>query len=326
MVKTDFRGTEIGDFLRCRKRYDYRWFQNLEPKQVSDKLTIGSAIHKFLEAWYLERRFDESVEVMREYIIENSAHLEEVQLHDMLDLATNVCTNYVANYGMDENWTVKAVELPFSVRLDEHTNYVGTIDLVVEDQDGHVWFIDHKTTAAIDIYDKNSDMDRQISRYWWALEQLGYNVHGFIYNIILKDFPVEPKVLKSGALSKDKSQKTTAQLYRQAIERNGLNEADYADFLQYLDEQPKEFFRRLKVERTVAERVAAIMEMEDVIDDIRHQKLVQSHYQQARMYRNITKDCHWDCPFKTLCIAEMDGSNADHIRSELFNVKEDDAE
>lgn len=313
MTKTDFRGTEVSDFLRCRKRYDYRWNQLIEPKQRNEKLTIGSAIHKFLETWYTDHRQADAITAMRDYIMDNSEGLDQMQLDDLVSLATAICTNYVDHYKMDHNWTVLATELEFSVPLDDGTNYVGTIDLVVEDEDGHVWFVDHKTTISIDIFDKNSDMDRQISRYWWALEQLGYNVYGFIYNIILKDYPQEPKVLKSGALSKDKAQKTTFDLYTKAIEHHGLNVESYHDFLDYLKEQPKEFFRRLKVERTEAERLAAIDEMEDVIADIR---TTRSHY------RNITKDCHWDCHFKTLCVAEMDGSNADHIRNELFKEVE----
>ncbi len=69
-MKTDFRGTEITDFLRCRKRYDYAWNQNLEPKQRNEKLTIGSAIHKFLELWYSDRRALDAIEAMRVYIMD----------------------------------------------------------------------------------------------------------------------------------------------------------------------------------------------------------------------------------------------------------------
>ena len=312
-MKTDFRGSEINDFLRCKKRYDYAWNQNLVPKQRNEKLTTGSAIHKFLELWYAEHRASEALEAMEQYIIENSEGLDELQLSDMKELCRNICVHYVQHYGMDSNWTVKAVELPFSVQLDSITNYIGTIDLIVEDEDGKTWFVDHKTTASIDIYDKNSDMDRQISRYWAALEKLGYKIEGFIYNIVLKDVPVEPKLLKSGALSKDKSQKTTAKLYREAIAYHRLSEADYADFLQFLDEQPKEFFRRIQVDRTDVERFEALRETEHMIVDIR-----SSLY----WYRNITKDCHWDCAFKSLCQAEMDGSNAYHIRQELFQTRD----
>jgi AAA+ ATPase superfamily predicted ATPase len=312
-MQTDFRGSEIQDYLRCKKRYNYRWIQKLEPKEANEKLTIGSAIHKFLELWHSEYRIDEAMEATFKYMLDASEGIDHMAYEDMLTLVSKVCRNYTETYNHDPNWTVLATEKQFSIPLDDGTNYIGTIDMIVEDEDGYVWFIDHKTTVAIDIFDKNSDMDRQISRYWWALEQLDYNVHGFIYNIILKDFPQLPKLLKSGQLSKDKSQKTTATMYRKAILINKLNEADYADFLQFLDEQPKEFFRRIKVERTQAEVLASIDEMEDVIEDIRNTK---------SYYRNITKDCHWDCAFKSLCQAEMDGSNANHIRNELFKVKE----
>lgn len=314
-TKTDFRGSEVTDFLRCRKKYQYGWIQNLQPKQKNDKLTIGSAIHKFLEVWYTTYRESEAIVAMADYIYENCNGLEQMQIDDMCELAKKVCENYVAHYGHDTGWTVKAIEMPFNIHLEGRINYIGTIDLLVEDEDGKLWIADHKTTANLDIYDKNSDMDRQISRYWYAIERyLDVKIEGFIYNIILKDYPVPPKVLKSGQLSKDKSQKTTKDMYLDAIRLNKLNIDDYADFLQFLDEQPKEFFRRMKVERNISEMRASIDELTDVIYDIRDTK---------RFYRNITKDCSWDCPFKTLCVAEMDGSNADHIRNELFTVKDD---
>lgn len=314
-IKTDFRGSEVTDFLRCRKKYQYGWIQNLQPKQKNDKLTIGSAIHKFLEVWYTTYRESEAIVAMVDYIYENCDGLEQMQIDDMCELAKKVCENYVAHYGHDTGWTVKAIEMPFNIHLEGRINYTGTIDLLVEDEDGKLWIADHKTTANLDIYDKNSDMDRQISRYWYAIERyLDVKIEGFIYNIILKDYPVPPKVLKSGQLSKDKSQKTTKDMYLDAIRLNKLNIDDYADFLQFLDEQPKEFFRRMKVERNISEMRASIDELTDVIYDIRDTK---------RFYRNITKDCSWDCPFKALCVAEMDGSNADHIRNELFTVKDD---
>lgn len=314
-IKNDFRGSEVTDFLRCRKKYQYGWIQNLQPKQKNDKLTIGSAIHKFLEVWYTTYRESEAIVATVDYIYENCDGLEQMQIDDMCELAKKVCENYVAHYGHDTGWTVKAIEMPFNIHLEGRINYIGTIDLLVEDEDGKLWIADHKTTANLDIYDKNSDMDRQISRYWYAIERyLDVKIEGFIYNIILKDYPVPPKVLKSGQLSKDKSQKTTKDMYLDAIRLNKLNIDDYADFLQFLDEQPKEFFRRMKVERNISEMRASIDELTDVIYDIRDTK---------RFYRNITKDCSWDCPFKTLCVAEMDGSNADHIRNELFIVKDD---
>jgi hypothetical protein len=316
-MKTDFRGTEITEFLRCPKRYDYAWVQNLEPKQRNEKLTIGSAIHKYLESLYRFLDHKQAKSTMLEYLQQESALAEE-QFEEMKDLCLNICENYFMTYQLDLSWAGLLVESEFKIALDDETNYIGTVDLLVKDKDGLIWLVDHKTTNQIDIFDKNSDMDRQISRYWYAMDTMfpTWKVDGFIYNIILKDYPQPPKQLKSGALSKDKSQKTNLYLYLQAIKDNNLKEEEYEDFLDYLDQNPKEFFRRVKIERTEQERLAAIDEMEDVILDIRDK---QSN---GRWYRNITKDCHWDCAFKTLCQAEMDGSNADHIRTELFKVKD----
>jgi len=320
-TKTDFRGSEVTDFLRCRKKYDYAWVQNLEPKQRDKKLTIGSAIHKFLEYYYISPIYPQvAVDTMLKYILDNSDGMDEFEFEEMNDLCLNIVTNYMKQWDLDfETYEVVATEMPFSVRLNADMVYTGTIDLLLKDRDGHIWLVDHKTTNAIDIYEKNSEMDRQISRYWAALELGGRKIHGFIYNIILKDYPVPPKVLKSGALSKDKSQKTTYELYSKAIVEHDLKEEDYADFLQLLQDQPKEFFRRTKVERSQAERDAAIAELEQVIEDIQ----INTERMVPKWYRNITKDCSWDCPFKSLCVAEMDGSNADHIRNELFQVKEE---
>lgn len=316
MTKTDFRGSETTDFQRCPKRYDYAWVQNLEPKQRNEKLTIGSAIHKFLELLYSGKDVREAVRQSGDYIVEHALHMEHHEYVEMIDLHSAICFHYAQHYA-NCDWEVVAVEMPFRVHLEGHLHYTGTIDLLVKDKDGKYWLVDHKTTASLDIYDKNSDMDRQISRYWYAIERyMDIKIEGFIYNIILKDYPVPPKVLKNGSLSKDKAQRTNLFLYLQAIKDHKLNESDYEDFLDYLDQNPREFFRRLKVERNISELRASIYELQDVIHDIKDK------HRNKRWYRNITKDCHWDCPFKTLCQAEMDGSNADHIRNELFNVKD----
>ena len=46
------RGSEIQDFLRCRKRWDYRWNQRLKPKRPDGKLFFGTLGHKFVESHY----------------------------------------------------------------------------------------------------------------------------------------------------------------------------------------------------------------------------------------------------------------------------------
>ncbi|CAB4144031.1 PD-(D/E)XK nuclease superfamily [uncultured Caudovirales phage] len=246
----------------------------------------------------------------------DTGNADPVEMQELWDLCESVAKNYQKQWrDADSQFKVLATELQFAIPLTETLTYTGTIDLVLEDKDGKVWFMDHKTTNNIESYEKRVDMDRQISRYWYALQQLGYDVQGFIYNIILKDVPEAPAVLKNGTLSKNKSAKTTYQLYLDAIMDNHENADDYEEILQHLKAQETEngnrFFRRIKVYRLQAEIDNSIQELIDVAADM----------DGARIYRNITKDCSWDCSFQSLCQSSMDGSNVDYLKNQLFTTK-----
>jgi hypothetical protein len=265
-------------------------------------------------------------EMQRVYDETDTSNADPVLMEELIELCHNVAKNYTKQWrDADAEYKVLATELKFDIPLTETLSYTGTIDLLLQDKDGNVWFMDHKTTNNIDSYEKRVDMDRQISRYWWALQQLGYNVQGFIYNIILKDVPEPPAVLKNGTLSKNKSQKTTYKMYFDAIMDNLEDANDYQEILDHLKAQETEngnrFFRRIKVTRLQPEIDNAIDELIEVSKDM----------DGARIYRNITKDCSWDCPFQSICIAGMDGSNVDYLKEQLFvsrsdNVAENDTQ
>ncbi len=265
-------------------------------------------------------------EMQRVYDETDTSNADPVLMEELIELCHNVAKNYTKQWrDADAEYKVLATELKFDIPLTETLSYTGTIDLLLQDKDGNVWFMDHKTTNNIDSYEKRVDMDRQISRYWWALQQLGYNVQGFIYNIILKDVPEPPAVLKNGTLSKNKSQKTTYKMYFDAIMDNLEDANDYQEILDHLKAQETEngnrFFRRIKVTRLQPEIDNAIDELIEVSKDM----------DGARIYRNITKDCSWDCPFQSICVAGMDGSNVDYLKEQLFvsrsdNVAENDTQ
>jgi hypothetical protein len=245
------------------------------------------------------------------------------------------------------------------VRLDEEIAFTGTIDWVFQDKDGHIWFADHKTTTSIEKYEKNSLMDRQISRYWWALNMiaqgtgriknketgmyevfqplLGKEIFGFQYNVILKDVPKKPELLKKGGLSKNKSQKTTYELYCQAIDENNLLTSDYTDILDYLEQLGNRYFKRVDVIRTPQEIEAAIYEFlytaEDMaglkagLDIARDPATLQQMERvgknpRNKLYRNITERCSWDCEFKALCQAEIEGSNTSFLKNSSYEKGE----
>jgi hypothetical protein len=74
------------------------------------------------------------------------------------------------------------------------------------------------------------------------------------------------------------------------------------------------FFKRVKVQRLQPEIDNAIEELIEVSKDM----------EGARIYRNITKDCSWDCPFQSICVSSMDGSNVNYLKEQLFQTRGDE--
>lgn len=346
------RGSEVQDFLRCRLRWEYAWRRRLVPKQQDGKLLIGNLIHKWLEVYYLSNK-DRADQAMEE-LFQQSGTEEQA---DLYDLAQKIVDNYYNTYANDNPFIVLATELTFRIKISRNIIYTGTIDLIGLDAENRLFFMDHKTTKSLEKYEKNAIMDRQISRYWWVLDRLcqgkgeillntegknvwvptyktalfyqlqGKRVNYFLYNIILKDCPEPPRQLKKGGLSKDKGQNTSYRLYLKEIERLGLNPEDYQDMLEWLKENEKPFFKRVEVVRNKQELTAAMREFYYTaldLADVRSALELPGNKLKAFCYRNITSDCYWDCAFKDVCIAGMDGSNVDFLLNTLYDVREEE--
>lgn len=354
------RGSEVSDFLRCRLRWKYAWVDGYKSKKQNGKLFIGTLIHKYLESWHAYGVSATAMsEMLKLYEETDTATMDPLELNEMWDMAFKVTRHYSEHYTRNplDIKEVLATEFQFAIPLDDDIVYSGTIDLLYLNRDDLLYFEDHKTTDSIVKYEKNAIMDRQISRYWWALQQLtqgngyimskywneadkteviewvdvkkhpigakiqGREVHGFRYNILLKAVPEKPELLKKGGLSKNKAQNTTYELYLQAIEENGLNKDDYLDFLQHLAENGKRFFSRIDVNRLQPEIDSAVEEFYATTMDSKEvrRNIGEDH---NPIYRNITADCSWDCAFRDVCIAGMDGSNVNYLLNIAFNKEE----
>lgn len=353
------RGSEYQDFLRCRYRWAERWINKLEKVTPNNKLFFGNLFHKFTEVYYDVKDTGAAYNAMMTLFNDtDKSGMEQVEIDQLWELVTNVVNHYVDQWKQDDDKiNVLATEMHIIIPLDDDIAFEGTIDLVYEDKDGNLWFRDYKTTSSIDKYDKKAAMDRQISRYWWALQQLtkgigmiekdgewkpfnetfeflkikNKRVEGFQYDIVLRDYPRQPKELKNGGLSTDKRQKTTYKVYRQAmkdvlnLDNEGfLGFEDYQDILEHLAAQEGDhgnrFFRRVPVHRSQHEVNAAIVEFYHTSLDARDVELAIKSGQTQLAYRNINDDCSWDCPFKELCHATIAGDDASLIRHILYVV------
>jgi len=134
------------------------------------------------------------------------------------------------------------IRTPTGRNLD--IEFGGTIDLLLV-QGKNWWVVDHKTSGS-----KPSaagiSVDEQLTSYCYLIwRSTGVVPAGAVYNVLLRRALEEPRMLKSGQLSQDKTQRVVYENYVQAIKDNGLSLADYGDFLQFLSERGwSEFFIR----------------------------------------------------------------------------------
>jgi hypothetical protein len=350
------RGSEYSSFLNCRKQWYYQWVEGIEAKKPDNKLFFGTAFHKWLENYYnsgcnkLQADLETSVWINNQDLKD----MDQTAIDDMMTLMKGVAEHYHKTYGeSDRAFKVLATEVEFLVKLDEDLFMTGTIDLVYE-IDGKIRFMDHKTVSSISMYEEKAVMDRQISRYWWALKMIsagigriketftedgvektawvrwnqlaGKEIDGFDYNLIAKDFPKEPKVLKSGKLSTDKSQKTTFDLFVKKIQELHLDGNDYNEFLRFLSEKPNNFFSRVDVRRSDAELESAAWEFSYTAGDIHDVKLMITQNPQsteALTYRNITNNCMHMCQFKSLCMTAIDNGNVSMVKNLGYKKREE---
>ena len=136
----------------------------------------------------------------------------------------------------------------FPIGLDA----AGRCDIVAFDRDARALIIaDHKTSASGHVLaDGLLRIDPQAKTYLWGMPTFdGVPVRAFMHNTLVKSVPHAPKLLKArkksdphGGLSKDKAQNTTLALYRAAIAEHGLAESDYAEIIDHLARNPRQYF------------------------------------------------------------------------------------
>ena len=221
----------------------------------SAALYIGSGVHEVLEAnargedWRVALDKWKTDEI-QEFIVYYSDRVgmapssDELSLFDEAHETVTVLmeryfTRYSESAPLGENYEYVAVEQTCAVPIPgTNGTFTFTLDGLARDKrNDTLWVVEHKT------YAQNPDMDRlstdhQITAYAWGVAAiLGEDIAGFLYDGISKKTPSEPALLKSGRLSEQFTQTIDGQSYRAAIQRHGLDVADYADILARLDER-----------------------------------------------------------------------------------------
>lgn len=250
--------TERGSFRDCRRRWYLEVVERLVPKNsVQWNLIFGECVHEALAAYYGGKRqlkelhdaFEAAWKEENETLKDEMGGFYEMGIGDEwleykdkgMEMLRHYHTYDRTHKFFDEIIAVNVEERAFVDILSPSGQHIptrpllsGRIDLVVKRKDG-IWIWDHKTAASAPSL-RALDVDDQLTAYcyiWWRIS--GEVPRGAIYNVLVKEPPHPPKQLKSGELSKDKSQRTTFDLYRQEIERLNLDFRDYEEMLKYLE-------------------------------------------------------------------------------------------
>jgi hypothetical protein len=198
-------------------------------------------------------------------------------------------------------------------------HYVCTFDRVCQDRDGDIAPLDYKTAASFDVL--NLQTNPQAGAYDWAADlfytPVGYKPAGMLWQQHKKNFPKPPKLLKTKkkgeaepGFSMAFDQATTFKMYRDTlIGHYGKVPAKYKPILDHLamrkDVNGDDFVRRELLIRNDHQRE---VEQDKILAEV-----LEMLDPGLPLYPNPTKDCSWDCPFKSPCLAIDDGSDYEFI-------------
>lgn len=337
-------------YKNCRRRWNFssKLRMNLAPINYVSPLDLGTGVHRGLELYYnpetwywhknTEQRsillltcisgFKESMRMAKSrYEAAKGPMNEEMATiyQADLELGEGMLWNYFSWAPSKDNFKPIYVEQGFEVPIQGLAAnlvpvgfiavYRGRLDLLLQDEYGKYWILDHKTTARW----ANTDfleLDEQCGSYCWALQNiLGIRIEGVIYNELYKQVPSAPKKLsrmyKGRWFSTSKSEGHSYDLYyKTLIKEYGKIPDNYVEYLEYLKDQPTDFFRRTVIYRSETE-------LENLGNQISLEaaEMLDPH---TSIYPNPSRYGCSFCAFRTPCLALNDGTDVEFILKENY--------
>lgn len=335
--------TERASFRSCRRQWYLDNVLRLRPKaQVTWYLLYGDVMHSALDAYYrptssrstrpprkistaldaFEAAWSEENQKLKdEYgplysmgIEEEWFHYQEIgrqtlTYYDRFDKQDPLFDKVIA-VGVEERSYVDILYPSTREHQMDFPLLSGRIDVVAQ-RSGDTFIVDHKNLGS-KASDRALDVDDQLTGYcylWWRIS--GKAPRGAYYNVLIKDPPKAPKLISNDSkLSQDKAQRTTHDLYLDAIRDNDFDKADYTDFLAFLSEKGwTQFFQRLgPVTRNEAELFSfeqrLYWEYMDMSFALEHEEL---------RYPNPSQFTCPSCSMMAICQAMEEKSDIDWI-------------
>jgi len=332
---TDTSATERGGFRKCRRQWFLMTVHNLDPMRGNVHFFLGDIYHVALQWYYLEIQagsdHDRAAEVsLDKYQVaydERCAALKkrlgigwslsQDVYREAGELGLEMLQNYLDKERDDPLFDeVLAVELRVNVPIrSPKGRRVGWLSVqtdAVGRKEKRLRVVDHKTRSRTP-NTAHVDIDDQVSAEafsWWLYS--GEFPEEVVLNVSMKKEAGPPRLLKSGKLSKDRNQGTTAALYREAVAQYGLVPADYADIVRYYEERELRgddpLFTRIESFRTPGQMAAF---ERDLYEEWRDMRRVAAHPEQA--YPSPSEFNCPSCPVRNVCFTIQDDGDVEAV-------------
>lgn len=293
----------VSAFTDCPREVYYGTVLGLRPRLEAKPLTRGTWIHSLLEERANGRDWVEKHN-------EIYAGFEDDPYIDDLDALEEEVYNIVKSYDWvyrNDDWTVIAAEITVERPIFHGAAlYRGRIDLIIMDENGDVWLVDHKTHRTFPEW-QYRELSFQHYSYMWACRKapeylaIRHNgkpvpqPKGFIYDYC-----------KTGAIGTPQLTKKTRKISRQ-LKPSGTTLPVFTDWLR--DQGMLTTVRGKDLlaiedsdERQYVEEFIIELENKDYTSHFRRDKMVFSQAQQTRQLKSFLSSARrmlkytWDDP------------------------------
>lgn len=216
----------VSKFTDCPREAYYSIVLGLRPRISSIPLTRGTWVHSLLE----ERANGKDWMLKHQELLEKA---QQEQFDEEVNTLAEECFNIVSTY----DWLYKDDPLkPICAELtverpcfNNKALYRGRIDLIVQDSNGDIWLVDHKTHKNLPDW-KYRELAFQHYSYLWAVKKapqyadLGIpQPKGFIYDYCKTGVIHTPTFTSKGKLSRSfKANNTSYPVFKKWLVDNGL--------------------------------------------------------------------------------------------------------
>lgn len=341
--------TEVGSFRTCRRRWYLDTYLRLAPKdQVTWYLIFGDCIHAALDVYYRSGRDakkmlaafrkawrKEDLILQEKYAAfysmgigdEWNTHKERgeemLRCYDLYD-KEDPFFDEITDIAIEQRSFIEILG-PDGEPLPGAPLLSGRIDLVGLNRGRDRWGMDHKALAGAP-NDSALDIDDQLTGYSYIYWRISDDpLRGFAYNVLIKEPPHPPKILKDGSVSKDKSQRTTYELYMEALRGIGfvdsagnVLDSSYNEILSFLQASGwRRFFIRTGVTRSMEQLASyedhlwrTVRDMQMCIED------------PAEAYPNPSQYVCPGCSVMPICKAMEEDGDVDWVINHGFRTQE----